>query len=136
MEIFPAQSLPYLLPLFHIGLRLRTDRNPKAAGTTRSRMIHFLHFLYTMKLIKFPGDWRMEGWPAIKRVYTMQAYAIHLATGNNLLCHQLTVGTIKAYCTAAAKLVMTKIHRDPCQWEWQTGNQFANKYNLVLAEQK
>ena len=66
----------------------------------------------------------------------MQAYLIHLATGNTLLCKQLTVRTIKAYGTAAAQFVMTKLHRDPRQWEWQTGNQFAKEYNLVLEEQK
>jgi hypothetical protein len=66
-----------------------------------------------MKLIECPKDWFMEGWDAIKWVYTMQAYAIHLATGNNLLCKQLTVGTIKAYGTAAAQFIMAHIHRNP-----------------------
>jgi hypothetical protein len=89
-----------------------------------------------MKLIEQCTDWYMDGWEAIKRVYTMQAYAIHLATANTLLCKQLTVGTIKAYGTAAAQFVMARIHRDPRQWEWQTGNQFAKEYNMVLEEQK
>jgi hypothetical protein len=77
-------------------------RDPKTAGTLRTRRLYFVWFTSHIGWHENPV---LEGQPLEVCNWVLALFLIHLSYGNNIFCRDLKVGTLHQYILAAASLI-------------------------------
>jgi hypothetical protein len=90
-----------------------TPQTSKQARTLRSRIIHYLQFIYAMNLT---DDWFLESVTDERAQYQLAIYVAHLATGSTLYCKQVAVKTMKEYLRAAS-LFLSRVRKTDARFQ-------------------